>query len=79
MTTAQHMESEMKLLDAVQQTILHLETNMGLEKHPKECACYGCNLKKAYFDHVFETAKENVRHIVELEVNAENATRALHL
>lgn len=38
------------LLKAVAQTILHLNTTLELSRHPSTCVCYGCNLKRAYFD-----------------------------
>jgi hypothetical protein len=38
------------LLKAVEQTIVHLNTTLELDKHIQPCFCYGCNLKKAYFD-----------------------------
>ena len=44
------MTKQEALLKAVEQTILHLNTTMELSTHPQPCYCYGCNLKKAYFD-----------------------------
>jgi len=61
----------MTLLEAVQQTLLHLETTLELDKHPKECCCYGCNLKQAYVNQVFTDSQKAVQSIVDAEARAE--------
>ena len=42
-------DKQKALLDAVKQTLIHLNTTIDLGKH-QGCFCYGCNLRKAYFD-----------------------------
>ena len=61
----------MTLLEAVQQALLHLETTLDLAKHPKECSCYGCNLKQAYVDQVITDSQKTVRPIVDAEAMSE--------
>lgn len=61
----------MKLMEAVEQTILHLETTLNLATHPASCCCYGCNLKTAYVNQVLTDSQKAVQPIVDAERKAE--------
>ena len=71
MTPAREQRRYMTLVEAVQQTLLHLETTLELDKHPKECCCYGCNLKQAYVSQILMDSQKAVKPIVDAERKAE--------
>jgi hypothetical protein len=66
-------------MNAVKQTLIHLETTLKLSEHPESCTCYGCNLRREHIWQVMKQARLNVKPIVDRELEAERRTKALQL
>lgn len=49
------------LIAAVGVAVKNMNTSMELATHPQPCLCYGCALKKAYFDYQITAGACEVR------------------